>query len=81
MRLQRGDGRYHYAGGVSAIVAIATRASVVNQAPTSGSSEMVQMLVRMDALQSTMASLARRVTIVEMEAEAHRHGRIDRWVV
>jgi hypothetical protein len=39
-------------------VVMATQANVANQAPLPGIGEMVHMLVRMDALQITMALLA-----------------------
>jgi hypothetical protein len=52
-------------------VVVATRAGVENQAPLHWRSEMFQMLVRMDVLQSTMASLAGRASVVEVVAQRH----------
>jgi hypothetical protein len=52
-------------------VAMVTRVSVANQTPPPGGGDMGDMLVRMDAFQSTMASLAGRVAVVEAAAQRH----------
>jgi hypothetical protein len=89
LRLDRGDGpRSVHAGAMRNLgvamatrVSVASRAGVADQAPTHGGGEMDDMMGRLDALQSTLASLVGRVSIMEVVTKSHTDMAAAMWSV